>query len=430
MKTLFPKQQDTHDTIVESIRAGNSALDTSDTGTGKTVVACQSAKTLGIPVAVICPKIVIPHWERELAETGLTPVFVTNYEKIRRGNKFLTKTGKKTFRWTLPEPGTLIIFDEVHRASSPWTQNAQMLIAAKTQGIPVLMLSATACQDPTEMRGIGYALGLHALNKSTPTMPGWFSWMKKLGCRQDHWKKWIPGAAWRLAPLHREMYSSNCVKITVADLPTAFTENHIITEPLAFAALKDIAAFYKEAGVTPEIITQMLDEDRKPSPHVVVEILRARQLVEAAKVPDIVDMVSDGMASGHSLVVFVNFTATVRALQTLLPGCGIIVGGQSAADREQVITDFQTDRCRVVVANAAAGGVGVSLHDVNGTFPRMSLISPSFDIKEYVQMLGRIHRNGAKSPALQRVLVASGTVEEYVMKTLERKRQSLNVLHG
>ena len=106
------------------------------------------------------------------------------------------------------------------------------------------------------------------------------------------------------------------------------------------------------------------------------------------------------------------------------------MGGQSAADREQVITDFQTDRCRVVVANAAAGGVGVSLHDVNGTFPRMSLISPSFDIKEYVQMLGRIHRNGAKSPALQRVLVASGTVEEYVMKTLERKRQSLNVLHG
>jgi superfamily II DNA or RNA helicase len=64
----------------------------------------------------------------------------------------------------VPE-GTLLVFDECHTCKSPFSQNSQMLIAAKQQGLPVLMLSATACKDPTEMRSLGFVLGLHALNK-------------------------------------------------------------------------------------------------------------------------------------------------------------------------------------------------------------------------------------------------------------------------
>jgi hypothetical protein len=85
---------------------------------------------------------------------------------------------------------------------------------------------------------------------------------------------------------------------------------------------------------------------------------------------------------------------------------------------------------QVMSANVAAGGVGVSLHDVQGNHPRMSLISPSFNLKEHVQVLGRIHRVGALSPALQRVLIASGTIEEKVMESLEKKRKSLDTLHA
>ena len=72
--------------------------------TVKLVVASYVAKELAKTVVVVCPKAVIPAWERELKEFGITPLFVINYEKIRTGNtKFLAKKGKKIMKWDLPE---------------------------------------------------------------------------------------------------------------------------------------------------------------------------------------------------------------------------------------------------------------------------------------------------------------------------------------
>lgn len=85
MKQLYPKQLEALDFFTSKIDAGFNTLDASATGTGKTVVAAHLAKHWGKPVAVLCPKAVIPSWERELAEVGVEPLFVINYEKIRGG---------------------------------------------------------------------------------------------------------------------------------------------------------------------------------------------------------------------------------------------------------------------------------------------------------------------------------------------------------
>jgi superfamily II DNA or RNA helicase len=429
MKTLFPKQRESVEKLKLALALHGGALDSSHTGVGKTVIACHLAAEQKLPVAVICPKIVVPAWERELAETGIKPLFVTNYEKIKRGNAHLAKIGKKMFRWQLPEK-TLIIWDECHKVAGMFSQNAQMLIASRQAGHQNLLLSATACLDPTGMRAIGYALGLHSLNKKEGNADSFFSWMKGFGCRQDKWRKWCPGPVWKLESLNRELYRDRAAKLTPQDLPTAFTSNHVIAEPLAFSATRDIRKFYADAGITPEILIKLLDGDLKPSPHVLVELLRARQLAETAKVPEIVDLATDAVVEGFSVAVFVAFTDSLRALQAALPDCAVIHGGQSAEERERDIQRFQSDRCRVIIANVAAGGVGVSLHDQHGNFPRMSLISPTFSFVEYTQMLGRIYRVGAKTPALQRVLIASGTVEEQVASALEAKRKRFDVLHA
>jgi superfamily II DNA or RNA helicase len=433
MKTLFPAQETSKSKLITALNEYGSALDASLTGVGKTVVAAHTSKVFydkKTPVCVICPKIVIPHWERELAEVGIKPLFVTNYEKIKRGNsKYLNKIGKKLYRWVLPER-TLIIWDEIHKCAGPFSQNSQMLIASVQAGHMNLMLSATACKDPTEMRSIGYALGLHGLNRDEKDRMSWFKWMKTLGCRQDPWRNWVRGPLSKLAALNEKMYSANCVKLTPSDLPSAFADNHVITEPLAFAAMADIERFYKVCGVTPEIIEQILTGDLQPSPHVLVEILRARQLAEAAKVPDIVEMVNEAVAEGFSVVVFVNFKDTVASLHASIPNSGVVQGGQSAAVREAYVQKFQDDEIHVMICNSAAGGTGVSLHDVRGERPRLSLISPSFNDKEYVQVLGRIHRAGAKSPATQRILVTEKSIEQKVLQILEEKRKSLETLHA
>ena len=104
MKALFPKQSTAADFFIGVLNEGKSTIDTSSVGTGKTVVASYITKELNRPVAVICPKAVIPSWERELEEFGITPLFVLNYEKIRTGNtKYMSKKGKKIMTWKLPK---------------------------------------------------------------------------------------------------------------------------------------------------------------------------------------------------------------------------------------------------------------------------------------------------------------------------------------
>ena len=449
MKTLFPAQEKAVKLLVSSIIERGSALNSSCTGSGKTVMACAVARKLHCPVAVIAPKATLPSWRRELAEWGIEPVFVTNYEKIRNGSAHLKKVTKKIMRWDLPAD-TLLIFDECQRAKSPWTQSSQLLISAKMQGVRTLLLSATAAEDPTEMRAIGYALDLHGLNRGTELLPSWDKWMKSFGCFQDQWKNWRPGPVKKLEPLHDRLYKDRAVRITERDLPEAFRENWILEDPIEFGAVSKIKKFYEDAGVTTEVIDELMDhmdafekEDRAKAKDkdakvtmLLTRMLRARQLTEALKVPDIVEMTRDMIDEHKSVVIFVNFRETLDALvpaleSTLKMEVGFVNGGQNAEERQDYVDRFRDDKLRVIVLNSEAGGTGIDgLQDTHRVYPRVSLISLSFNAKTFKQVLGRIHRANSKSDALQKILVASGTIEEYVLKAIHKKLSNLEALHG
>jgi len=167
------------------------------------------------------------------------------------------------------------------------------------------------------------------------------------------------------------------------------------------------------------------DDDDTP---IIVKILKARQESEAYKVVDIAEMAQDAVAEGHSVVVFLNFTESLREAAALLD-CEFIDGSVPAEEREEIIRSFQADETHCIVVNAATGGTGISLHDIKGDRPRLSLISPSFNAKEFAQVLGRIHRNGAKSDALQKVLLSHNSIEEYVMKAIAKKLEAMDTIH-
>jgi hypothetical protein len=429
MKTLFPKQKEAADFFVKVLEEGRNTFDASSVGTGKTVVACHIAKQLGVPVAVVCPKAVIPSWEREMEETGITPLFVLNYEKLRTGKTpYMSKSGKKIIKWKLPE-NTIVLMDEIQKAKGPYTINAQMLISLIQQGYRVHGMSATAAEDPTEMRPLGYMLDLHSLNKTEDGKLNWYSWMKRNGCNKDHWGQWRVVSRERMSRIRDFIFGVSGHKLTVEDFPDSFRNNRVFQQPIQFSSGDKIAKAYEELGITPTIIKEFVEEGTvTESEHTFVNILRSRQLAESFKVPDLAEMAQDLINEGNSVVLFVNFRETVDALTKKL-NCGRIDGGQSAKDRQKVIDDFQSDKTNVVVANIAAGGTGLSLHDINGNRPRVSLICPTFNAKEYVQTLGRIFRNGAKSDSLQKVLVAADSVEETVMTSINSKLKNLEALY-
>ena len=436
MKELFPKQKEARNFFVNRLQRGRCTIDTSDVGTGKTVVAASIIKTLDCPVAVICPKAVIPSWERELKEMGSAEeriLFIYNYELIRRGKEpFMVKRGKKIMRWNLPRD-TVVLVDEIHKCKGPYTQNSQLIISLRIQGFRIHGMSATACEDPTEMRAIGFMLGLHRLNKT----PSWWTFMQRCGCYQDQWKQWRLGSRESLASLNDAMYVDeykSCVKkLTVSDFPDSFRDNRVFIEPLKFKNANKIIKSYEELGITPDIIQDYIEKGTVTnSDFVLVNLLRARQLAESLKVPDMADIATDLIAQGNSVVIFVNFKDTVQALYRRFgPSfCGRIEGGQSVEERQEVIDKFQSDSINLLIANISAGGTGLSLHDVHGEKQRISLISPSFSAKEYLQTLGRIHRNGAKSDAIQKVLIAADSIEENVLKAINKKIKNLETLHG
>ena len=434
MKTLFFRQSEAHDLFLERLLAGDNTCDTSHVGTGKTVVGCHlalSLKRAGKPVAVICPKSVIPSWTREMKEVQVDPIFIMNYEKIRTGKSaHMSKAGKKIMRWNLPE-GTVVLFDEIHKAKGPYTQNAQLLISLIQQGFQVHGMSATAAEDPTEMRGLGLMLGFHSLNKSTDDLPSWYSWMSRMGCHRNEWGKWEMGRKGRsyLPEIRKKMYSHNVSRLTIDDFPDSFKKNLVIVEPIAFKNATKIQAAYREAGITPAVVQKFIEDGTvEDSDHTLVNILKARMLAESFKIPDLIEIAEDLVAEKKSVVVFVNFADTTEALCQNL-NCRRIEGGQTGQERQEAIDRFQDDKDHIIVVNIAAGGTGISLHDVKGDRPRVSLISPSFSAKNHLQTLGRIHRNGAKSDAIQKILVASNTIEEAVMAAVNNRIKNHKILH-
>lgn len=159
-------------------------------------------------------------------------------------------------------------------------------------------------------------------------------------------------------------------------------------------------------------------------------ILRARQEIELVKVPLFLEMIEEGLENGMSVVVFCNFTETIHALAERL-NTQCIVNGEAKYEklRQQNIDNFQNDKERVILVNIAAGGAGLSLHDVTGNYPRLSIISPSYSAVLMRQSTGRVWRDSAKSKSIQKIVFVAKTVEEKVCESVNKKLANMDLLN-
>lgn len=383
------------------------------------MVAAQLAANCGLPTLVIGLKSTLPFWREELEARGVKPLGVINYELIRRGCELGRFVGKKIWQFKIPDD-TLIIWDEVQRCQGLHSLNSAMLIAAKPYYN--LMLSATPAEDPTEMRASGYILNLHKISD-------FWRWCRANGCVPNMWGGLdFEGGHDVIDKIHHQIFPEYGHRMTVDDLAEHFQETQIITTPLKFG--DKIEKIYLEMETELSSLADVMTSDsRHPAAEALIAMLRARQKVELCKVPVIIEMCEDLIKEGRSVAVFVNFDATLNALSGRFGKASIICGGQSVKDRQTEINDFQTNKTQVIVANVQAGGISVSLHDEYDGHPRTSIISPSWNAKDIVQTLGRVHRAGGKTPSQQHVLFAAGTVEEQVERVVREKMQHISIFN-
>lgn len=407
-------QQPSVDSMLNILQSGNVCLNTSDTGTGKTVTALAVLKQLNTKALIVCPKAVHTAWRRTAEAMDCSNLIhgIVNAERLQFKNDYFQDN-----KWLIPKD-MLIIWDEVHRgASGPKSNTTKILALTRPLGYKVLAMSATIANSPLQMRAVGYLAGLHQFKDSS-----YWRWCVANGCFRKppikgyHFPKGPSGRRHMLKI--REDLKDVMVRVRKDEIPD-FPETTILVN------LYDLETDYQKAinDTWNSMRTELSEVRNNP----LTERLRAREVTELCKVDLITDLAKAEIEEGNSVVIFVNFRSVkaklVHSLNEYKPA--YIHGNQK--NRQEMIDKFQADETPVIVCMSQAGGVGISLHQTAGKRPRVSFITPSDKADDLLQCLGRVNRaNGGSS--IQTIVLAAGTVEEKIQRNLQGKLRNMEAL--
>jgi len=442
-------------------------------GSGKTYVGAAVACATKKPFLVVCPKIATGIWERAAEHFG-DEFDILNYEKIRTGNTpfgqwqggppppradrefhvckscqqvldlddispcychhlgiHCVETKLKPhrygqFKWAREVEG--IIFDEVHRCGRD-SLNSDMLIGAKRQGKILLGLTATVASSPLQLRAIGYSAGLHNLYD-------YERWARHHGCgripglRGMHWLAAKDKQLEIMSAIRAQIIPDHGVRLTEADIPN-FPKCDIQAElyDLPEADTQELNALQLEVADALATLENRQANDVAPEAPI-TKLLRARQRIEILKVPLAAELGEDYLEKGFSVVWFVNFRQTVEELGKRFPNARVVDGSpESVRNRQRYVDEFQANVCRELVVNNEAGGMCLSLQDLDGFHPRVGLVFPCHSAVTFRQVVGRLPRDGGLSPARYRVLFAAKSVEVPMHRALAGKLNNLDALN-
>jgi hypothetical protein len=489
MGELRPHQIEPHNRLKEILAVHGSAVDKSGTGTGKTYVAAAVAAGSHLPTLIVHPKVAYSTWGRAADHFG-ERFSQINYELLRAGNTpfgrwsggppkreffFKCQCCQKVVSLENPEPcythpegihcierkskphryGHFIfapevkqvVFDEVHRCGGMDSLNAEMLIAAKRQRLRVLALSATIACSPLQMRALGYLLDLHGLDHDvilTPSnghplqqrsiRPNFYRWLSHYGYRKDpafHGWKWLVSEAEQrevMLQLHNLIVPARGVRVRCEDIP-GFPSCDIQAELYDIDKPEEMNRLYAEVREALGLLSARAAEDVAPdSP--LTRILRARQRIELLKTPIAEELGRDYLDKGFSVVFFVNFRQTIDELCKRFPDAPVIDGTpDSVRTRNQSVEKFQANQCSALIVNNEAGGVCLSMQDLDGSHPRVGLVMPNYSATSMRQVFGRLPRDGGKSKVHYRILFADNTDERPIHRALRLKLNNLDTLN-
>ena len=415
------------------LRTERCMLSACHTGSGKTYLAVQTIRDLGMPALVVCPKIAISQWNGVIdgMDARGNVIGVVNPERLvaSKNNPWYRNDQGWLLGGDVPR---LLVFDEVHRgASGPDSKTTLALARWCNRAHPdnkVLAMSATPFETPMKMRAVGYLMGFHRF-----TDQSFYEWCRRYGCgyRDVGWGR----TRRRIFEFTRDRTRADAIMrtlrhemgdrfMTVGPDEIPGFPDEVKEVVLVDLAKRDHDALVRAYAEMPERIQHMSEDD-------MVKTLRLRQQAEFCKAETIAQMACDLVGDGNSVFVMVNFTDARKRVEEYLDKKGVkyasIYGGQCDSERQAGIDAFQANRIPVIIGMAAACSVALSLHDERHERPRVSLISPGYSASEFSQGLGRIRRVGGTT-AVQKIVIAAGSVEERVGRAIEMKMANLDAL--
>lgn len=419
---LYDWQQASANELLQGLFKHNSFLDGSDTGTGKTYKAVAVIKHLYRFPIVVCPLTVISVWENVFNFFGIKNYFVTNYEQYRSGNTPYLRydSVRRSFKWALPK-GCIVVFDEAHRIKGLDTLNARMALTCKAQNIMTLLVSATLADSPLHLRAAGYLLDLHH-------NADYWEWCRARGCFSGEYGMQFNRSNKVMRDLHQDIYGSGKgSRIKISELPEGtFPKTTITCEAVLSDKEKELQSAYAEMKDKISVL-EAKEKTNLSSQEFGIQ-QRFRQKIELLKCPTFVRLVQDAVDEGNYVCLFLNFIESIKWCAAKLKCEHTIYGETETENRTNSVKLFQTNQIKLLILNSFVGGVGISLHSLDKTKPRLSIISPTWDATVLKQVFGRVWRDGG-GYSLQKIIYAKNTIEEDIMKKTQAKLNNIDALN-
>ena len=151
---------------------------------------------------------------------------------------------------------------------------------------------------------------------------------------------------------------------------------------------------------------------------------RGSLLTAPAKVTVLLDRLGRFTQAGQKVLVFTAFRRTLELLTDQVPGAAVYHGSLPRAEKEAAIAAFR-DEAQVLLSTESAGeGRNLQFCHV------MVNMDLPWNPMQIEQRLGRLHRVGQEHDVLLTNLVASGTLEEQVLRVLEAKINLFELVVG
>lgn len=415
--------------LIHCLTTNNVAFDLSEPGSGKTLTGIDICKKLELKAFAICPKSAMTNWKEQLDSNSVPHYGIINYQSIIKGKYYDLKKSlfektikcpyievikdKKTkkvigFEWKLPKD-TIIIFDEAHKCKNNESITSKLLRDAKHHNVKKLLLSGTLFDKPKFFNIYGYILNLY------DTLRDGTEWIDKQG--KDN-KIIMQKINKLLFPKYASKMEIDPILIPKNEIFSQCYEMDIINKNLIISAHKAIQELKSEL------------ENGKEDSVGLGKITKARQEIEVAKIPTFVKLARKYLAEGKSVAFFVNYTDTLKHLAKLLNTDCLIHGGQTIDCRDNNIKKFQSNESKIIICNIIAGGSAISLHDLLGGHPRVSLISPTWSASDLIQVFFRTSRIGGKTETIQKIIFCEGTIEEKICENVRLKIENVAILNN
>ena len=147
--------------------------------------------------------------------------------------------------------------------------------------------------------------------------------------------------------------------------------------------------------------------------------------VEQEKLAACKELIEQCQRERHRVLVFCRFLHDLDLLQEAIPSAYQLRGGQTALDREQILTQYEQDPKGVLLSQITVGGRGLNLQ--HSTHIEI-FYSPTFSLPDFMQAKDRIHRPGQTENCVYYHLLCEKTVDEKVYATLAKKKNVAKML--